>query len=64
MLNKTRAKAIIDSSYNRFSFNDSKDLPSWFVDDEMKHNKPALPVPSALIDQVCIFETYVNMLLT
>ena len=52
MLRQSRKKALLDSSYNRYSWNDSKDLPSWFLDDEMKHNKPQLPVPSALIDQI------------
>lgn len=52
MLNKSRAKAMIDASYNRYTYNDSKLLPAWFVDDELKHNKPQIPVPTALINQV------------
>ena len=52
MLNKTRAKAMIDASYNRYTWNDSKNLPTWFMDDEMKHNKPQIPVPSSLLNQV------------
>ena len=27
-------------------------MPAWFQDDEMKHNKPQLPVPKALVDQI------------
>lgn len=27
-------------------------MPSWFLDDEMKHNKPQLPVPEALLEQI------------
>lgn len=52
MINSSRKKAIIDSSYNRYSWNDPKDLPEWFLDDEMRHNKPQIPVPTSLVDQV------------
>lgn len=52
MLNKSRKKALIDSSYNRYSWSDSSDLPSWFTEDETRHNKPQVPVPAALLDQV------------
>jgi AdoMet-dependent rRNA methyltransferase SPB1 len=52
MLRKSKQKALVDASYNRFAWNDPGDLPSWFVDDEMKHNKPQVPVPSALLDQI------------
>ena len=30
--------------FNRHAFNDRTGLPSWFFDDETKHNKPNLPV--------------------
>ncbi len=52
MLRKSKQKALVDASYNRFAWNDPAGLPAWFVDDEMKHNKPQLPVPGALLDQV------------
>ena len=52
MLRRSREKALVDASYNRFTWNDAKDLPAWFLDDEMKHNKPQLPVPEALLEQV------------
>jgi AdoMet-dependent rRNA methyltransferase SPB1 len=52
MLRRSREKALVDASYNRFTWNDKKDLPTWFLDDEMKHNKPQLPVPEALLEQV------------
>eukprot|EP01033_Poteriospumella_lacustris_P009643 gene9642-6898_t len=45
-------KALVDASYNRFAFNDASGLPSWFLDDEMRHNKPQIPVPPALLDQI------------
>ena len=72
MLRRSREKALVDASYNRFTWNDSKDLPAWFLDDEMKHNKPQLPVPEALLDQVsrtllsfrnfyrCIYESFIH----
>lgn len=52
MLRGSKKKNLVDSSYNRFAWNDPRGLPSWFLDDEMKHNKPQLPVPKALLDQV------------
>lgn len=52
MLRKSKQKAMVDASYNRYAWNDPSNLPAWFVDDEMKHNKPQLPVPSALLEQV------------
>ncbi len=52
MLRQSRKKALIDASYNRYSWNDPQDLPSWFLDDEVRHNRPQLPVPHALVDQV------------
>ena len=52
MLRKSRKKALVDASYNRYAWNDPKDLPSWFLDDEMRHNRPQLPVPNALLEQV------------
>jgi len=52
MLRRSRQKALVDASYNRFAWNDPKELPSWFLDDEMKHNKPQLPVPAALLEQI------------
>lgn len=52
MLRRSRKKALVDASYNRFTWNDSKDLPSWFVDDERQHNKPQIPIPPALLEQI------------
>jgi AdoMet-dependent rRNA methyltransferase SPB1 len=52
MLRNSRKKALVDASYNRFSWNDPKGLPVWFQDDEMRHNKPQLPIPQALMEQV------------
>jgi hypothetical protein len=52
MLRNSKKKALVDASYNRFAWNDPRNLPSWFVDDEMRHNKPQLPIPNALLEQV------------
>jgi AdoMet-dependent rRNA methyltransferase SPB1 len=52
MLRNSRKKALVDASYNRFAWNDPKELPSWFIDDELRHNRPQLPVPNALLDHV------------
>ena len=38
--NKMREE-LIDESFNRFAFSEkSSDLPTWFAEDESKHNKP------------------------
>lgn len=52
MLRGSRKKALVDASYNRFAWNDPSGLPSWFLDDEMRHNKPQVPVPEALLQQI------------
>lgn len=52
MMRKSKAKALVDASYNRFAWNDPQDLPEWFVDDENRHYRPQLPIPQALIDKM------------
>ena len=52
MLRQSKAKALVDASYNRFAWNDPSDLPDWFVDDENRHYRPQLPIPQALIDKI------------
>ena len=52
MLRQSRAKALVDASYNRFAWNDPEDLPDWFLDDENRHYRPQLPIPQALIDKI------------
>ena len=49
MLRRSKEKALVDSSYNRYAWNDPSDLPEWFVDDENKHYRPQLPIPPALL---------------
>ncbi len=52
MLRRHKAKELIDSSYNRYAWNDKGDLPSWFQDDEEKHYRPQIPIPKHLMDQM------------
>lgn len=49
LLRKSKEKAFIDASYNRYAWNDPSDLPDWFLDDEKKHYRPQLPIPPALL---------------
>eukprot|EP00566_Odontella_aurita_P002225 CAMPEP_0113573206 /NCGR_PEP_ID=MMETSP0015_2-20120614/26492_1 /TAXON_ID=2838 /ORGANISM="Odontella" /LENGTH=1090 /DNA_ID=CAMNT_0000476265 /DNA_START=159 /DNA_END=3428 /DNA_ORIENTATION=- /assembly_acc=CAM_ASM_000160 len=49
MLRRSKAKALVDASYNRFAWNDPEDLPEWFIDDENRHYRPQLPIPPELV---------------
>ena len=49
MLRRSKEKAFVDASYNRYAWNDPADLPEWFTDDERKHYRPQLPIPPALV---------------
>jgi len=49
MLRRSKEKALVDASYNRYAWNDPQGLPEWFVDDENKNYRPQLPIPPALI---------------
>ena len=49
MLRKSKEKALVDASYNRYAWNDPADLPEWFQDDENRHYRPQLPIPPALL---------------
>lgn len=44
MLRKKDRLAILNSSYNRYAFDDECDAPDWFMDDEKQHNKATKPV--------------------
>ncbi|TDH67900.1 hypothetical protein CCR75_006435 [Bremia lactucae] len=52
MIHKSKAKDLIDASYNRYAWNDSEALPDWFVDDEEKHNRPQIPIPKHVMAQM------------
>lgn len=43
------ANDLIDSSFNRYMFNDPAGLPQWFLDDEKKFNRPQLPMTKEII---------------
>ncbi|GKY95483.1 AdoMet-dependent rRNA methyltransferase spb1 [Mayamaea pseudoterrestris] len=49
LLRRSKEKAFVDASYNRYAWNDPEELPEWFVDDENKHYRPQLPIPPALL---------------
>ncbi len=45
MIRTKHREVIINSTYNRYSYNDEDtNLPSWFLDDEKKHNVMNLPI--------------------
>ncbi len=51
MLRKKKREELIDNSYNRYVFeDDDAALPSWFRDEEERHNKPQPPVTREMID--------------
>eukprot|EP00578_Thalassiosira_sp_NH16_P008510 CAMPEP_0181118856 /NCGR_PEP_ID=MMETSP1071-20121207/23300_1 /TAXON_ID=35127 /ORGANISM="Thalassiosira sp., Strain NH16" /LENGTH=1066 /DNA_ID=CAMNT_0023203381 /DNA_START=47 /DNA_END=3247 /DNA_ORIENTATION=+ len=52
ILRKSKEKAMVDASYNRFAWNDPQDLPDWFIDDENKHYRPQLPIPPELLEKM------------
>lgn len=50
--NKMREE-LIDESFNRFAFSEkSSDLPTWFHEDESKHNKPIKPITREVADAI------------
>jgi AdoMet-dependent rRNA methyltransferase SPB1 len=52
MLRRSKEKAFVDASYNRYAWNDPEGLPEWFVDDENRHYRPQLPIPPALLAKI------------
>ncbi|KAG3202781.1 AdoMet-dependent rRNA methyltransferase [Phytophthora cactorum] len=52
MIHKSKAKDLIDASYNRYAWNDSEALPDWFADDEEKHYRPQIPIPKNVLAQM------------
>lgn len=44
MIRKSGKRDAIDEAYNRFAFNDPDGVPSWFAEEESRHNKPTMPV--------------------
>jgi AdoMet-dependent rRNA methyltransferase SPB1 len=52
MVKRSKAKDVIDASYNRYAWNDANDLPDWFADDEEKHYRPQIPIPKHIVEQM------------
>lgn len=52
MMKKSKAKDMVDASYNRYAWNDSSELPDWFEDDEEKHYRPQIPIPKQIMEQM------------
>jgi AdoMet-dependent rRNA methyltransferase SPB1 len=52
ILRKSKEKAFVDASYNRYAWNDPAGLPEWLMDDEKKHYRPQLPIPPALLQKM------------
>jgi len=44
MLRKKRRREILDSTYNRYNFDDPERMPDWFTEDQNKHYKAELPL--------------------
>jgi len=59
MLRHSKAKALVDASYNRFAWNDPGDLPDWFQDDENRNHRPQLPIPPELLAKMK--EKFINL---
>ena len=50
MLRKKARTEILDGTYNRYATHDDKSLlPQWFLDDEERHYKPAIPVTKEMV---------------
>jgi len=51
LVNREKTKTeLLNEGFNRYSFNQKDDLPSWFLDDEAKHYKPNLPVTKEAVE--------------
>jgi len=42
---------LLDSGYNRYTFEPNEALPVWFLEDEDKYNKPELPISKEQMNQ-------------
>ena len=45
---------LIDDGFNRQTFNDKDGLPTWFLDDEMKHFRNNIPVTKEAVEAIRI----------
>jgi AdoMet-dependent rRNA methyltransferase SPB1 len=44
IITKSGKRDLIDDAFHRYAFNDPEDLPSWFTQEENRHNKINLPI--------------------
>ena len=42
-VNRSSSRSFADDAYNKNAFDDQRDLPSWFLDDEREFNTPVRP---------------------
>ncbi len=52
VVKKSTRDALLESAYNRYTFNDPDELPAWFVEDEGRHNRPQLPITKEMVEAV------------
>ncbi|KAJ3412167.1 AdoMet-dependent rRNA methyltransferase spb1 [Chytridiales sp. JEL 0842] len=50
VIHKSGKRDLIDDGFNRYAFNDPEGLPSWFTEEENRHNKPQLPVTKEAVN--------------
>ncbi|RIA92491.1 Spb1 C-terminal domain-containing protein [Glomus cerebriforme] len=51
LVNQQKTKEdLVDEGFRRYTFNDKEGLPSWFLDDERKHNKVNLPITKEAVE--------------
>ncbi|CAG8487481.1 2394_t:CDS:2 [Diversispora eburnea] len=51
LVNRKKTKQeLIDDGFRRYTFNDQEGLPSWFLDDEKKHNVLNLPITKEAVE--------------
>jgi len=51
MANKHDRSKIINSTFNKFAFTHTPDLP-WFSEDQYKHSRPVLPVTEEEVEEM------------
>ncbi|ORZ40325.1 Spb1 C-terminal domain-domain-containing protein [Catenaria anguillulae PL171] len=44
--------AMVDASFNRYTYGDDDELPAWFKDDERKFNKPVMPISKETVEAI------------
>ena len=49
---KTSINSLVDSSFNKRTFDDPQDLPKWFIQEEKKHNQVMLPITKQEVDDM------------